>query len=131
MRKDQRARTRKGKPYVASVKILLHFIGKPEYVQSSATLKRKAGSPQVITYCYKVCKKYIIQAAPRIKKVNNKSDRKQEFKREVYNFLVAEKEGVRTTEFNIEELKTYLLSQDSTFTQVFIVINKSYCIFCP
>ena len=85
----------------------------------------------MITYCYKVCKKYIIQAASRIKKVNNKSDRKQEFKREVYNFLVAEKEGVRTTEFNIEELKTYLLSQDSTFTQVFIVINKSYFIFCP
>ena len=38
---------------------------------------------------------------------------------------------MRTNEFYIEELKTYLLSQDSTFSQVFIVINKSNFIFIP
>ena len=64
-----------------------------------------------------------------IKKTKYRPERKQKFKREVYNFLVAEKQGMRTTEFYIEELKTYLLAQDSTFTQVFIVINKPYIFF--
>ena len=66
-----------------------------------------------------------------IKKSKYKPERKHKFLREVYNFLGAVKQGMRTNEFYIEELKTYLLSQDSTFSQVFIVINKSYFIFIP
>ena len=55
--------------------------------------------------------------------------RKHEFLQEVYNFLVIKKQGLETTHFLIEELKAYLLSQDSTFPQVFIVINISLYIF--
>ena len=64
-----------------------------------------------------------------MKKTNYILERKHEFLREVYNFLVSKKQGLDTNHFLIEELEAYLLSQETTFTQVFSVINTSYYTF--
>ena len=50
--------------------------------------------------------------------------RKKEFKEEVHKFLSAEKQGLaRTYSFQLEELKTYMLSKKSTFSQVLTFQN--------
>ena len=51
----------------------------------------------------------------------NRNRRKKEFKEQVLKFISTKKEGWGTQVFKLEELKTYILSTNSTFSQVLLL----------
>lgn len=51
----------------------------------------------------------------------NRNRRKKEFKEQVLKFISTKKEGWGTQVFKLEEFKTYILSTNSTFSQVLLL----------
>ena len=63
------------------------------------------------------------------KKIKYGLERKQEFLREVHQFLVNKKQGLETNFFKMQELEAFFLSQNSIFSQVSISLGITFYIF--
>ena len=58
------------------------------------------------------------------KDIKKNKNRELEFKEEVIKFISTQKEGsVGTNVFKIEDLRTYIFSKKSTFSQVILLCN--------